>query len=128
VKYLVAVLLAVTVAMGDMMEVERYIVDIHSKKGDIQKVEISMVVDGYDVLDESHKFYDALGIVISSFYIEDLFTSKGKERFKKALVRYLHDKYTIRVDEIFLQRLILVKDVEIRRLLEVIREEGICKE
>lgn len=125
-KVILSLLVSVSL-FADIMEVDKYRADILSKKGKIQKIELSMVIDGDDLLDESHKFYDGLNIVLSSFYVEDLFTSKGKEKFKRMLIKYLQDKYTIGIDDVFLQNLTLVEDFQYERFLEIIRKEGLCR-
>ncbi len=97
--------------------------DIFSKEGNkLKKIELSVMFEGENVRAADYKLLDALNVVISSFYLEDLFTSKGKERFKALLRQYILKKYMIDVDFIYILKLDIKERIDIDTLLERLRQ------
>ena len=66
--------------------------------------------------------YDALNIVVGSFYAEDIMTSKGKESFKSTLTKYIDKKHSITIDDIYIIRLKFVDETNIQKILDAIRD------
>jgi len=118
-----------TFLFADVVEINDFQSDLFSKdRNHLKKVEFSLLFDGRDLQENRHKIVDALNIVISSFYVEDLFTSKGKERFKVVITKYLSKKYSIDVDDIFIQKFKMVDNVSVDAFIDALRDEGFCRE
>ncbi len=114
---------------GDVLEIRDFESDLFSKKSNqLKKIEFSLLFDGRDLKENRHKVIDALNIVISSFYVEDLFTSKGKERFKSVVTKYITKKYAVDVDDIFIQKFRVVDNVNVEAFIDALKKEGFCKE
>lgn len=115
-------------AFGQKLEVSNFETDLYSKasKEFSKKISLSMFVTGRDVFDESYKVIDALNVVIGSFDAQFLLTSKGKEAFKKALIKYTSSKYSVEIDEIFIQRLYIVNSAKVDDIVTALRREGCC--
>ncbi len=126
----VILLLALCICVwGDVLEIKNFESDLFSKNSnELKKIEFSLLFDGRDLKESRHKVIDALNIVISSFYIEDLFTSKGKERFKSVITKYLTKKYAVDIDDIFIQKFRVVENVNVETFIDALKKEGFCKE
>jgi uncharacterized protein (DUF2252 family) len=128
-KKIALFILLATFLSADVVEINDFESDLFSKdRNHLKKVEFSLLFDGRDLQENRHKIVDALNIVISSFYIEDLFTSKGKERFKVVLTKYLSRKYAIDIDDIFIQKFKMVDNVSVDAFIDALRDEGFCRE
>ncbi len=102
-KVLPVLFFLVSLLQAEIYKVDHFESDIFSKKGNaLKKVELSLIFEGENLSRNDYKLLDALNIIISSFYLEDLFTSKGKERFKRLLKQFLLKKYMLDVDAIYL--------------------------
>ena len=126
----VALLLLLSLFLkADVVEIKNFESDLFSKdRNRLKKIEFSLLFDGRDLNENRHKIVDALNIIISSFYIEDLFTSKGKERFKTVLTKYTAKKYSIDIDEIFIQKFQVKDNVSVETFIDALRDEGFCKQ
>ncbi len=115
---------------SDVLEITNFESDIFSKdRNRLKKVEFSLLFDGRDLKENRHKIIDALNIVISSFYIEDLFTSTGKERFKTVITKYISKKYAVDIDDIFIQSFkVKESSANVDAFMDALRKEGFCKE
>jgi len=87
-------------------------------------ISLSLMIDGRYVEDESYKIIDALNIVIGSFYWEDLITSQGKVNFKKALKAYSTKKYSIDIDNIYIQK--IKSQPNTQEIIDALKKEGMC--
>lgn len=118
-----------TFAQAEVYEVSNFQSDIFSKKGNIlKKVTLSLRIEGRDLQENDYKITDALNIIISSFYLEDLFTSKGKEQFKNSLSQYLEKKYSVEADAIYLKKFkITPSSLEVADFIEALKAEGCCQ-
>jgi len=87
-------------------------------------ISLNLMIDGRYVEDESYKIIDALNIVIGSFYWEDLITSRGKENFKKALKTYTTKKYSIDIDDVYIQR--IKSQPNTQEIIDALKKEGMC--
>ncbi|HIP46395.1 MAG TPA: flagellar basal body-associated FliL family protein [Campylobacterales bacterium] len=115
-------------AFAEVYEVLNFQSDIFSKKGNnLKKVTLSLRIEGRDLQENDYKITDALNIIISSFYLEDLFTSKGKEKFKNSLSQYLEKKYSVEADTIYLKKFkITPSSLEVEDFIEALKAEGCC--
>jgi len=111
----------------DIFQVSDFEVSIFSKlsKKPVQ-IETSMIFEGRDVEVYDFKIIDALNVVIGSFYAESLLTSKGKEGLKQAIINYTRDKYAIDVDNIYIQKLNIKRDLDIYDIIDKMKKEGCC--
>ena len=87
-------------------------------------VSLNLMVEGRYVEDESYKIIDALNIVIGSFYWEDLITSQGKVNLKKALKAYATKKYSIDIDNIYIQK--IKSQPNTQEIIDALKQEGMC--
>ena len=87
-------------------------------------VSLNLMVEGRYVEDESYKIIDALNIVIGSFYWEDLITSQGKVNLKKALKAYTTKKYSIDIDNIYIQK--IKSQPNTQEIIDAFKQEGMC--
>ncbi|GEM_PF-3139431 len=119
VRILIPLLFVSSLLFGELYKVPDFEADIFSKDGNkLKKIELSIMFDGDNVRENDYKLLDALNIVISSFYIEDLFTSKGKERFKTLLKQYIMKKYMLDIDFIYILRLDIKERIDVDELLK----------
>ncbi len=123
VRVLIPLLFASSLLFGELYKVPDFETDIFSKEGNkLKKIELSIMFDGENVRAADYKLLDALNVVISSFYLEDLFTSKGKERFKKLLRQYILKKYMIDIDFIYILKLDIKERIDIDMLLQKLKK------
>jgi len=89
--------------LGETIMIDNFQTDIFSKlTNGLKKIELSLVFDVNGSV-EKYKIKDGLNIVVSSFYLEDLFTSKSKESFKELLKTYLRKKHNVEVNSIYIE-------------------------
>ncbi len=121
-------LLLTTSLLGEVYSVNNFESDIFSRNGNkLKKVAMSLRIEGRDLKENDYKITDALNIIISSFYMEDLFTSQGKERFKTSLSKYLEKKYSVEADTIYLQKFKLSQaSTDVDELIAALKAEGCC--
>lgn len=128
-KKIALFLLLSTFLWADVLEIKNFESDLFSKdRNKLKKIEFSLLIDGRDLKENRHKVIDALNIVISSFYIEDLFTSKGKEKFKTVITKYITKKYAVDIDDIFIQKFTVIDNVSVDAFIDALKKEGFCKE
>ncbi len=107
----------------DLVDFESDLFSKHSKN--LKKIIATLHMEGKDLEINSYAIQDSLNIVLSSFYLEDLLTSKGKEQFKKSLIKYLKERYRVKVDYIYIIKLTQVESgVDIDKLVEALKESG----
>ena len=72
-------------AFADVLKVSDFQTDIYSKAGQnlTKKINMNLEVVGRDVEENEAYVLDALNVVVGSFYVEDILTSMGKEKFKE---------------------------------------------
>lgn len=123
----IALILALSLSLSaDVIEIKNFESDLFSKeKKGLTKVKVSLLFDGRYLQENRHKVVDALHVIVSSFYVEDLFTSKGKERFKTVLKQYITKKYGIDIDDIFFQKMYVVESATVQEIIEGLKKEGL---
>ncbi len=123
-KIVFALICSVSLLFGEIYKIDDFQTDIFSKKGNrLKKIDLSLVFEGENLSQNDYKLLDALNIIISSFYIEDLFTSQGKERFKKLLKQFLLKKYMLDVDAIYLLKFAIKPPLDCDKLQEILQKQ-----
>ena len=129
IKKILLLLLFIQLSLtAEVYEVSNFESDIFSRDGNrLKKVTLTLRIEGRDLQENDYKITDALNIIVSSFYLEDLFTSKGKEQFKVSLTQYLEKKYAVEADIIYLKKFKLSQNsLDIDELVQALKAEGIC--
>lgn len=127
-KKILTFLVLGALAYGQQLQINDFEADVYSKasKKFSKKISLSMVMTGRDVEDESYKVIDALNVVIGSYSIEMLLTSKGKIAFKKELMRFASKKYGVDMDEVYIQQLKIVDSAKVDDIVNALIREGCC--
>ena len=122
-KKIFALAFAAVMAFAETLTVDNFETDLYSRdaKNSIKKVSVSLRLEGRDVADNEAYVLDALNVVIGSFYVEDLLTALGKEKFKETLVKYTAKKHSIDIDEVLIISLKTVREPNIEELLEALK-------
>jgi hypothetical protein len=124
-KMIVVLLFAVLSLYAQMLDVDDFTAEVFSR---VTKkpatINLSLMIEGRYVEDESYKIIDALNIVIGSFYLEDLITSQGKQKLKEAIKSYTTSKYSIDIDNIYIQK--LQSQPNTQEIIDALKKEGMC--
>jgi len=121
-RFLLFILLFSFPLFGEILFINNFKTDLFSKNiNNLRKIKVDLVFDTNSTINQ-YKLKDALNIVISSFFIEDLFTSQGKENFKTLLRDYLKEKEKIIINNIYLQNMQIIDEVSIKELMQKIKE------
>ncbi len=122
-KKIFALAFAAVMAFAETLNIDNFETDLYSRdaKSSIKKVSVSLRLEGRDVVDNEAYVLDALNVVIGSFYVEDLLTSLGKEKFKDTLAKYTAKKHSIDIDEVLIISLKTVREPNIEELLEALK-------
>lgn len=112
------------ISFGDVVSVESFESDLYSKYdvNNLKKISMDLEIITRDDNVEKAPIYDALNIVVGSFYAEDIMTSKGKESFKSTLTKYIDKKHSITIDDIYIIRLKFVDETNVQKILDAIRD------
>jgi flagellar basal body-associated protein FliL len=118
-----------TSLFAETFEVSAFESDLFSKQDSgLHKVTLSLWMEGESLKKHEHQITDALNIMISSFYVEDLLTSQGKEKFKQALQHYLQEKYALKVQAVYLKKLTQNNpSLDKAGLLDILKDAGYSK-
>ena len=124
-KITIVLLFTVLTLYAQMLNVDDFSAEVFSRvtKKPVT-ISTSMMIEGRYVEEESYKIIDALNIVIGSFYLEDLITSQGKQKFKKAIESYTAGKYSIDIDNIYIQS--LKSQPNTQEIIDALKKEGMC--
>ena len=122
-KKIFALAFAAVMAFAETLNIDNFETDLYSRdaKNSIKKVSVSLRLEGRDVADNEAYVLDALNVVIGSFYVEDLLTSLGKEKFKDTLAKYTAKKHSVDIDEVLIISLKTVREPNIKELLEALK-------
>ncbi len=113
---------------AQMLNVNNFTTDLFSKIDKSPKeIKLSLMIEGRYVKNENYKIIDALNITIGSFYVEDLLTSKGKEALKKLLINYAAKKYSVDIDDVYIQKLMINQNPSTNDIVSALKKEGCCK-
>lgn len=124
-KIIFILLLVVAGLSAQMLNIDDFSTEVFSKvtKKPVT-VNLKMMVEGRYVEDESYKIIDSLNIVIGSFYLEDLLTSQGKIKLKETLKSYATHKYSVDIDNIYIQKLETQPNTQ--EIIDAFKKEGMC--
>ena len=103
---------------GADFEIKNLEVDLYSKTRK-KKKKISMDLHIFtNEVAKSSAIKDAINVIVSSFYAQDLMSSKGKEAFKEAIKKYSASKYKIKIDDVYILSLKEIDNIDIARLVK----------
>jgi len=110
----------------DMIDFES---DLFTKSNHhLKKVTVSLHLEGKNLEVNRYALEDSLNVLISSYYLEDLLTSKGKEQFKEDLKKYLLNRYKVKISNIYIIKLTKNSGIDdIDDLIDRLKSEGCCK-
>ncbi|QCD52400.1 MULTISPECIES: hypothetical protein [unclassified Campylobacter] len=125
-KKLFLSLFLIVFAYSDVLNIENFEADLYSKdsQNSIKKITVSLRVSGRDINDNEAYVFDGLNVVIGSFYVEDLLTSMGKEKFKETFAKYTAKKHSVDIDEVLIISLKILREPKLEEILQIIREQG----
>ena len=87
---------------GADFEIKNLEVDLYSKtSSEMKKISMDLHIFTNEVA-KSSAIKDAINVIVSSFYAQDLMSSKGKEAFKEAIKKYSASKYKIKIDDVYI--------------------------
>ena len=103
---------------GDDFEIKNLEVDLYSKtSSERKKISMDLHIFTNEVA-KSSAIKDAINVIVSSFYAQDLMSSKGKEAFKEAIKKYSASKYKIKIDDVYILSLKEIDNIDIKRLVK----------
>ena len=103
---------------GADFEIKNLEVDLYSKtSAEMKKVSMDLHIFTNEVA-KSSAIKDAINVIVSSFYAQDLMSSKGKEAFKEAIKKYSASKYKIKIDDVYILSLKEIDNIDIKRLVK----------
>lgn len=103
---------------GADFEIKNLEVDLYSKtSSEMKKISMDLHIFTNEVA-KSSAIKDAINVIVSSFYAQDLMSSKGKEAFKEAIKKYSASKYKIKIDDVYILSLKEIDNVDVARLVK----------
>ena len=103
---------------GADFEIKNLEVDLYSKTSvEMKKISMDLHIFTNEVA-KSSAIKDAINVIVSSFYAQDLMSSKGKEAFKEAIKKYSASKYKIKIDDVYILSLKEIDNIDIKRLVK----------
>lgn len=103
---------------GADFEIKNLEVDLYSKtSSEMKKISMDLHIFTNEVA-KSSAIKDAINVIVSSFYAQDLMSSKGKEAFKEAIKQYSASKYKIKIDDVYILSLKEIDNIDIKRLVK----------
>ena len=103
---------------GADIEIKNLEVDLYSKtSSEMKKISMDLHIFTNEVA-KSSAIKDAINVIVSSFYAQDLMSSKGKEAFKEAIKKYSASKYKIKIDDVYILSLKEIDNIDIKRLVK----------
>ena len=103
---------------GADFEIKNLEVDLYSKtSSEMKKISMDLHIFTSEVA-KSSAIKDAINVIVSSFYAQDLMSSKGKEAFKEAIKKYSASKYKIKIDDVYILSLKEIDNIDITRLVK----------
>lgn len=120
-RVLVMMILACFSLMAKTIEIKNFEVDVYTKNNsDMKKITMDLEILAHDSTNES-ALKDAINVITSSFYKEDLLSSRGKEAFKESLKKYALSKHKITIHSIFIITLKEV-NIDIEKIAKLLEE------
>lgn len=127
-RFVLAGFLLSAPALADVLQVRDFTSDVYSRAlpNATKKISLDLELIGRDMSENEAYALDALNIIIGSFYVEDLLTSKGKERLKEEYVKYASKKHSIDIDNVLILRLNVLENLSLDRIIDAIRQRNLC--
>lgn len=128
IRVILLAIFALNIGMADVLQIRDFTTDIYSKTGPntTKKISLNLEVIGRDMGDNEAYVLDALNVIVGSFYVEDLLTSRGKEKLKSEFIKYAAKKHSIDIDTVLLLGLRVVEDLSLDKVLAAIRDRNLC--
>jgi len=122
-KKLILLLSTLLLLYGESVEIKDFKTDIFSQNSSsLKKIKLDLVFDiNSTTPTPTYIIKDGLNIVVSSFFIESLFTSKTKENFKELLKNYLKQKHKVVVNSIYIEDMQIVNQVSLEEIKDMIK-------
>lgn len=110
-------------ALGDVLKINDFQTDLYSKVGAnaTKKISLSLELVGRDIEENKSYVLDALNVIIGSFYVEDILTSLGKEKFKETFIKYAAKKHALEIDDVLILNIKTINNMELNEVLKAIR-------
>ncbi|TQR61605.1 flagellar basal body-associated FliL family protein [Campylobacter troglodytis] len=124
-KWLIIGLL-MSFCFSQSLKIDKLRTELYSKEGknSLKKIELSLELEGDDLLKNEAKILDSTNIVVSGFFYEDLFTELGKLRFKDTLTRFINKKYKLKISSIYILSLRGIEKFDIEELKSFLQDDG----
>lgn len=118
-----------TFVFSEGINIENFETNLYSKvgKNTIRKVSLTAEIIGRDLMENKGKILDSINVIISSYFVEDIMTSKGKENFKNMVLDYARKRYNVDVEAIYIIELKTMSEPSMDEIIAAIRSTDICK-
>ena len=117
-KYIFIISVIVFSLMAETIPIMNFQTDLFSRNSqNLKKIDMDLVIETNSTVAD-YKIKDALNIVVSSFFIEDLFTSKVKEQFKELFKSYIKKREKITIKNIYIEKMQIVNQVDLDELMK----------
>jgi len=127
-KYIFLISLIVITLLGETIPIMDFRTDLFSKNSSsLKKIRMDLVIESNTTVAD-YKIKDALNITISSYFIEDLFTSQIKEQFKILFKNYLKSKENIDIQNIYIEKMEIINQVDLDELVKRLEAKKDTKE
>lgn len=128
-RIFLCILMFFTFAFSEGINIENFETNLYSKAGKntIRKVSLTAEVIGRDLMENKGKILDSINVIISSYFVEDIMTSKGKENFKNMVLDYARKRYNVDVEAIYIIELKTMSEPSMDEIIAAIRSTDICK-
>ena len=117
-------------AFADVLKVSDFQTDIYSKAGQnlTKKISMNLEVVGRDVEENEAYVLDALNVVVGSFYVEDILTSMGKEKFKELFMKYAAKKNSIDIEDVLILNMKVKNNLYLSEIIKAIKSQNLCSD
>ena len=129
-KKIFALAFAAVMAFAETLNIDNFETDLYSRdaKSSIKKVSVSLRLEGRDVVDNEAYVLDALNVVVGSFYVEDILTSMGKEKFKELFMKYAAKKHSLDIDDVLILNIKVINNLELSEIIKAIKSQNLCSD
>ncbi|ASM35080.1 periplasmic protein [Campylobacter sputorum subsp. bubulus] len=128
-KVLFCLLVFLSFSFSEGINIENFETNLYSKAGknNIRKVSLSVELIGRDLMENKGKILDSINVIISSYFVEDIMTSKGKENFKNMVLEYARKRYNVDLEAMYIIELKTISEPSMDEIIAAIRSTDICK-
>ncbi len=127
-KILLALSLLLLSLYADSVDMLDFEAELFSKESRfMKKVSVSLHLEGNGLQAKTYALEDGLNILLSSYYLEDLLTSKGKEGFKKSFIQFMKKRYKVPINDLYILKMVQIHTItDIDELIEALKKQGCC--